>query len=127
MSNTSGSLNRYEMTIDAIINGLYRLEEDAWNGDDAILLNAARQLKRLVEENKKLNQQINNPTWRPMSEAPKDGTMIIAFGLSSDEVFPVMFNSDTQTWSSHVCQFEQENLLTGWIPMPQDEPKGATQ
>lgn len=58
--------------------------------------------------------------WRPMSEAPRDGTWIVAIYDGGNRDIPVCVRwlpDDTYPWSSHDNAYP-ESRIEGWLPVP---------
>jgi hypothetical protein len=57
---------------------------------------------------------------RPMSEAPKDGTMILAYAKEGKYFHPVCFKSSGHwgmLWCDDYCTWD--NFYHGWISYPE--------
>lgn len=63
---------------------------------------------------------------RPMSEAPKDGTEILAYHIEGDNFHPIMWRtwtfdpSQTKYWGMrwHQDYKQHESDYSGWVPYP---------
>lgn len=59
---------------------------------------------------------------RPMSEAPRDGELILVCLVTSNEMIQSFYYIRGNAWSCDTG-FYKDNELKGWIPMPKYKPE----
>lgn len=85
-------------------------------GTEERLGSAMERIKELEEENARLT------TLRPMSEAPRDGTEIVA-QFSPNAGFVVVCSESGDLWSEADGYMHYDSDFTGWLPLPTPAPE----